>query len=382
MIPYARQWISEADVAAVVDVLRSDFLTQGPAVEVFERAVADYCGAKHAVAVANGTAALHLACMACDLGPGSLLWTSPITFAASANCARYVGADVDFVDIDPATLNMSIDALATKLEKAELTQRLPDVVVPVHFGGASCDMARVRELAERYGFLVVEDASHAVGGRYRGEAVGSGRYSDAVVFSFHPVKIVTTGEGGMVVTNGDGLAERVRLLRTHGMTRDPASMQGPAEGPWYYQQVELGYNYRLTDIQAALGTSQMKRVDDFVARRNELARLYQEQLKGLPIRWQRVPDDVISAYHLFVIRLEQHDRAEVFTALRGADIGVNVHYIPVHLHPYYRRRSFGAGDFPAAEEYYSGAITLPLYPLMENKDVEHVVTTLRQALGK
>jgi UDP-4-amino-4,6-dideoxy-N-acetyl-beta-L-altrosamine transaminase len=376
VIPYGRQWISEEDIAAVVEVLRSDFLTQGPALERFESTVADYCGAKHAMAVSNGTAALHLACMALGLGPESLLWTSPITFVASANCARYVGADVDFVDIDPATYNMSVEALAAKLEQADRASRLPDVVVPVHFGGACCDMARIRELADRYGFRVLEDASHAIGGRYRDEAVGSCRYSDAAVFSFHPVKIVTTGEGGMVVTNDPALAQRVRLLRTHGITRDEAQMQGASEGGWYYQQIALGFNYRMTDIQAALGTSQMGRVDEFVERRNVLASLYTERLAETPVRWQNVADDVRSAYHLFVIELEHHDRAAVYSALRETGIGVNVHYIPVHLQPYYRDLGFAPGDFPKAEAYYARAITLPLYPAMTDADVETVVESI------
>lgn len=381
MLPYGRQWISDEDVQAVVDVLQSDFLTQGPAIETFESTVSTYCGAGHAVAVSNGTAALHLACMALGLGPGGLLWTSPITFVASANCARYVGADVDFVDIDPDTYNLSVEALSAKLESAERTGRLPDVVVPVHFGGASCDMASIRQLADRYGFRVLEDASHAIGGRYRERPVGSCEYSDAAVFSFHPVKIVTTGEGGMVMTNHADVAERARTLRTHGITRDANRMRGDSEGPWYYQQLELGFNYRITDIQAALGTSQMRRLDEWVDRRNELAARYAEQLGDLPVRWQSIGGDVRSAYHLFVVEVMRGSRAAVYDALRAAEIGVNVHYIPVHLQPYYRDLGFAPGDYPNAEAYYERAITLPLFPAMSERDVDTVVEALAKAVA-
>lgn len=381
MIPYGRQSISEEDIAAVTAVLRSDLITQGPATEAFERVVAEYCGAKHAVAACNGTAALHLGCMALGLGPGGLLWTSPNTFVASANCARYVGADVDFVDIDPATYNMSVDALAAKLEVAEREGRLPDVVVPVDFAGVSCDLEGIRRLADRYGFKVLEDAAHAIGGRYRDEPVGSCRYSDATVFSFHPVKIITTGEGGMVLTNDDAVAERVRLLRTHGITRDESLMDGASDGLWYYQQVDLGFNYRITDIQAALGISQMRRIDEFVARRNEIAAAYRDAFTGLRLGVQVIPEDVLSAYHLFMIEVEHHDRAEVFYALRELGVGTHVHYIPVHLQPYYRNLGFAPGDFPNAEAYYKRAITLPLYPQMTGEDLGTVVGAVRRMLS-
>lgn len=381
MIPYGRQWISDEDIEAVVDVLRSDFLTQGPAIPAFEHAVAEYCGTKHAVAVSNGTAALHLSCLAFDLGPGGRLWTTPITFVASANCARYVGADVDFVDIDPATLNMSVDSLAEKLEVAEKAGLLPDLVVPVHFGGASCDMAPIRELSARYGFRVLEDASHAVGGRYLGRPVGCCDHSDAVVFSFHPVKIVTTGEGGMVLTNDDALADRVRLLRTHGITREESLMRGASEGGWYYQQLELGYNYRITDLQAALGVSQLTRIDEFVARRNEIAARYREAFASMDVRSQTVREGVYSAYHLYVIEFEQVARADAFERLREAGLGVNVHYIPVHLQPYYRDLGFAPGDFPNAEAYYGRAVTLPLYPAMTDADVDAVIDAVRNVLS-
>lgn len=379
MIPYGRQWISEDDIAAVKDVLRSELITQGSLTDEFARSTAEYCGAEHAVAVANGTAALHLAVMALGLGPGGLLWTSPITFVASANCARYVGADVDFVDIDSRTLNMSVDALAHKLEAAERSGRLPDVVVPVHFCGASCDMLRIRELADRYGFKVLEDAAHAIGARYREDAVGSCRYSDAATFSFHPVKIITTGEGGMVLTNDSEVAEKANQLHVHGITRDKSLMRGAADGQWYYQQVDLGYNFRITDIQAALGLSQMRRLDQFVARRNAIAEQYLDAFAGLPVLCQEVPADSRSAYHLFVVEFLQHDRAAMYDRLRELGVGSAVHYIPVHLQPYYRDLGFNPGDFPNAEAYYSRTITLPMFPMMSDQDVEAVVQAMTTA---
>ncbi len=381
MIPYGRQWISEEDIAAVVDVLRSDLITQGPMSDRFERTVAEYCGAKYAVAVSNGTAALHLAVMALGLGPGGLLWTTPITFVASANCARYVGADVDFVDIDPKTLNMSIDALATKLMEAERAGRLPDIVVPVHFAGSSCDMEGLAALADRYGFKILEDAAHGIGGRYRDTQVGSCAYSDVTTLSFHPVKIVTTGEGGLLLTNDEEVARQARLLHTHGVTREESLMQGPSDGPWYYQQVALGYNFRITDMQAALGVSQMTRLDEFIARRNEIAQTYIEAFASLPVRCQQVPADVVSAYHLFVIELERHDRAEIYERLRELNVGSAVHYIPVHLQPYYRDLGFAPGDLPNAEAYYSRAITLPMYPKMGDSDVRAVIGAVTSVLS-
>ncbi len=381
MIPYGRQWISEDDIAAVVDVLRSDLITQGPVTDRFEQVVAEYCGAKYAVAVANGTAALHLACMSLGLGPGGLLWTSPITFVASANCALYVGADVDFVDIDPLTLNMSVEALAAKLEEAEKVGRLPDVVVPVHFAGASCDIAGIRALADRYGFKILEDAAHGIGGSYRDKHIGSCEYSDVTTFSFHPVKIITTGEGGLVLTNDERIAERARLLHTHGITRDPSQMRGEPDGPWYYQQVALGYNFRITDIQAALGVSQLSRVDEFVSRRNEIAQAYLEAFRDLPVRCQDVPADTRSSYHLFTAELEKHDRSAVYDRLRELGVGSAVHYIPVHLQPYYRDLGFKPGDFPNAEAYYCRVVTLPMYPMMTDADVQTVIDVMTTVLG-
>lgn len=385
MIPYGRQDITEADIQAVVDVLRSDWLTQGPAVERFEKSVAEYCRAAHSTAVNSATSALHLACRALGLGPGDRLWTSPNTFVASANCALYCGAEVDFVDIDPASWNLSVPALARKLALSEAQGRLPKVVVPVHFAGHPCDMAGIAELAAHYGFAVIEDASHAMGARYRDSIVGDCRYSDITVFSFHPVKILTTGEGGMALTNRADLHAAMSRLRSHGITRDPAAMEDAPEGAWYYQQIELGYNYRLTDIQAALGTSQMARLDAFVARRAILAERYRRLLAGLPLQ---LPVDMPagrSAWHLFVVRLEAElagkSRREVFDALRASGIGVNVHYIPVHTQAYYRRLGFRPGDFPEAEAYYRQALSLPLYPAMTEAQQDYVVETLRAILG-
>lgn len=383
-IPYARQNISEADIEAVVRVLRSDWLTQGPAIERFEQAVAAYCGARHAVAVSNGTAALHLACLALELAPGELLWTSANTFAASANCARYCGADVDFVDIDPQTYNLSVPALEAKLEQAKRTGRLPKVLVPVHFGGQPCDMRSLGELAERYGFRVVEDASHAVGAQYGSAKVGACTHSDIAVFSFHPVKILTTGEGGMLLTNDAALARRLRLLRTHGITRDEGEMSGVSEGPWYYQQVELGYNYRMTDFQAALGASQLRRLEDFLARRRELARRYDGALSGLPLSTPAEDAGGRSAWHLYVIQLDLEalavSRRTVFDRMRAGGVQVNVHYIPVHLQPYYRQMGFKKGDFPASERFYERALSLPLHYGLSTADQDRVCGTLRQCL--
>ena len=378
MIPYGRQSISEDDIAAVEAVLRSDFLTQGPAVPAFEQAVAGYCGVPHAVAVCNATAALHLACAALGLGPGDRVWTSPNTFVASANCARYCGADVDFVDIDPRTYNLSVTALEAKLAQAEKAGALPKIVIPVHFAGQSCEMKQIWALSKRYGFAVIEDASHAIGADYDGAKVGNGRYSHATVFSFHPVKIITTGEGGMVLTRDSALHEKLSRLRSHGITRDPSRMQGEPEGPWYYQQIELGWNFRLTDIQAALGASQMQRLDAFVDKRRARVRRYNEQLKNLAAVLPAQSPAGDPSWHLYVVQVE--NRRKVFDALRTAGIGVNVHYIPVHLQPYYRALGFKPGDFPEAERYYSRAISLPLYADLSDSQQDTVVAALARAL--
>lgn len=378
MIPYGRQEISDADVAAVMQVLQSDFLTQGPVVPRFEAAVAAYCGAAHGVAVNSATSALHVACMALDLGPGDLLWTVPNTFVASANVGVYCGADVDFVDIDPATYVMSVPALAEKLREAEAADRLPKIVMPVHFAGQSADMAGIAELAKKYGFQVVEDASHAIGGKYKGKPVGDCAYSDICVFSFHPVKIITTAEGGLATTNDPELAARLSLHRSHGVTRDEDRMTKATEGGWYYQMVDLGYNYRMTELQAALGLSQLDRLDDFVARRMELAGCYDNLLEELPLVVPAQGPESQSAYHLYPIQVEERER--VFAALRHSGIGVNVHYIPVHLQPFWQARGFRPGDFPTSEAYYDRAISIPLYAGLGPSDQDHVVASLRSAL--
>jgi UDP-4-amino-4,6-dideoxy-N-acetyl-beta-L-altrosamine transaminase len=384
MIPYARQNITEADVAAVVAVLKSDWLTQGPAVARFERAVADRVGAAHAVACNSGTSALHIACLALDLGPGDHLWTSPNSFVASANCGLYCGAEVDFVDIDARTYNLSVDALEEKLERAEREGRLPKIVVPVHFAGQPCDMAAIALLARRYGFKVVEDASHAVGARYRGAPIGNCAHSDITVFSFHPVKIITTAEGGMALTNNPNLARRMGRLRTHGVTRDRDEMQAPEKGAWYYEQVELGLNYRMTDIQAALGLSQHQRINEFLQRRREIARTYDEGLAELTLIRPFQHPDGESAWHLYVVQVDvrraQLGRQTLFERLRAAGIGVNVHYIPVHTQPYYLRRGFRLGQYPEAERYYSNALSLPVFYDFEPAQQATVIAALAREL--
>jgi len=382
MIPYGRQDVSDADIDAVVKVLRSDFLTQGPAVARFEAAVREATGAEYAVAMNSATSALHAAVAALGLGPGDTLWTSPITFVASANCARFCGAEVDFVDIEPDSFNMCPDALARKLERAAAEGRLPKVIVPVHMCGQSPRMAEIGALAARHGVRVVEDASHAIGAFYEGVPVGRSAHSDITVFSFHPVKIVTTAEGGMATTENPELAARMDRFRSHGITRDPTLMTHAPDGPWYYQQVELGWNYRMTDMQAALGASQMARLEAFVARRNALADRYDALLEGLALRRPGRMAGAYSSWHLYVVRLDdpaQHRR--VFEALRADGIGVNLHYIPVHLQPYYRALGFNAGDFPVAEGYYARAISIPLYAGLSDADQDLVVDALARALS-
>ena len=382
MIPYGRQDITQADLDAVLGVLQSDFLTQGPEVIRFEQAVCAATGAAHGVAVNSATSALHIACAALDLGPGDLLWTAPNTFVASANCARYCGADVDFVDIDAKTYNLCPDALARKLEQAQRDGRLPKVVVPVHMCGQSCDMAAIGALAREYGFRVIEDASHAIGGRWQDQPVGACAHGDITVFSFHPVKIVTTAEGGMALTNDPGLADRLARLRSHGITRDPGQMTHAPDGPWYYQQVELGWNYRMTDLQAALGRSQLSRLHAYVTRRHALAERYDRLLQGLPLTTPWRHPASYSAFHLYVIQLQDKTRHRaVFEGLRDAGIGVNLHYIPVHLQPYYRKLGFKPGDFPVAEDYYARAISLPLYPALSEADQDRVVAAVAAVLA-
>jgi UDP-4-amino-4,6-dideoxy-N-acetyl-beta-L-altrosamine transaminase len=382
MIPYGRQSLDQADIDAVVAVLQSDWLTQGPTIECFEQAIAERCQADFAVAVCNATAALHIACLAAGLGPGDRLWTTPNTFLASANCGRYCGAVVDFVDIDPLTWNLDAGVLESKLADAEREGTLPKVVVAVAFSGQSCDMRKIAELAERYGFTVIEDASHAVGASYAGRPVGCGDFAAMTVFSFHPVKIITSAEGGMVLTNRADLAERMQRLRSHGMTRDPQQMTEPSHGPWYYQQVELGFNYRITDLQAALGLSQLNKLDDFIGRRRELAARYERLLAYLPLMLPSMQPEAESAWHLYVVRLQVErinlSHRQVFEGLRAAGVGVNLHYIPLHLQPYYRDLGFAEGDFPQAERYYAEAISLPLFPLLTDEQQDYVVEQLRR----
>lgn len=383
-IPYGRQEITEDDVRAVIDTLRSDFLTQGPKVPAFEAAVSVASQSRHAVAVNSATSALHMGALALGLGPGDRLWTSPITFVASANCGRYCGATVDFVDIDSKTYNLDPSALADKLVCAEREGTLPKVVVPVHLTGQSCDMDVIHRLSQKYGFRLMEDASHAIGGMYQGHPVGDCRFSDLTVFSFHPVKIVTTAEGGAITTNDAALAQRLTLLRSHGITRDAKLMTHEPDGPWYYQQVDLGFNYRMTDLQAALGVSQMSRLAEYVRRRHEVRRRYDDAFASLPIVRPTQHEDCYSAFHLYVIRLDPKRckvrRLDAFERLRARGIGVNVHYIPVHLQPYYRQLGFREGMFPEAERYYAEALSLPMFATMSDEDVETVIGAVRETV--
>lgn len=384
MIPYGKQDIQQADIDAVIEVLTSDFLTQGPKIPVFETAVAEKVGAKHALAVNSATSALHIACLALGLGKGDWLWTTPVTFVASANCGLYCGAQVDFVDIDSKTYNISVSALKHKLERAAIEKRLPKVLVVVHLCGQSCEMQAIKALADQYGIKVIEDASHAIGGKYQGDYIGNGRYSDITVFSFHPVKIITTAEGGMVLTNSDELAGKMNLLRSHGITREPGLMTHEPHGSWYYQQVDLGFNYRMTELQAALGLSQLNRLDEYVARRHEIADRYNRLLKDLPITlpWQH--PDSYSGLHLYVIRLNLAEisvsHRDVFESLREQGIGVNLHYIPVHTQPYYENFGFKTEDFPEAMSYYREAISLPLFPTMSDSEQDKVVKILNKVV--
>jgi UDP-4-amino-4,6-dideoxy-N-acetyl-beta-L-altrosamine transaminase len=385
-IPYGRQDINQADIDAVVAVLRSDFLTQGPVVPAFERAVAEYCGAQHAVAVNSATSALHIACLALGVGMGHSVWTTPITFVASANCALYCGATVDFVDIDPLTYNMSVARLAEKLTMAERAGKLPKVVIPVHMCGQSCEMAGIHELSLQYGFKIIEDASHAIGGIYKDEPIGNCRYSDITVFSFHPVKIITTGEGGMAATNDAQLAKHLRLLRSHGISSSAADMHArPTHEIWNYQQIDLGLNYRMTDVHAALGLSQMTRIDEFVAKRHQIANRYDEAFAKLPVitPWQIA--DAWSSYHLYPIRVRQADcgktQREVYDAFMTAGFNVNLHYIPVYRQPYYEAMGFKAGYCPQAEFYHKETLSLPMFASLTSQDQEAAIATLMQALA-
>lgn len=380
MIPYGRQSITDEDIQAVVKVLKSDWITQGPVTEKFERSVADYCGTKYAVAVSSGTAALHIACLAAGLGKGDTLWTSPNTFVASANCALYCGAKPDFVDIDPHTYNVAIAALEGKLAEAEKNGCLPKIVIPVHFAGQSCDMEQLSQLSKQYEFTVIEDACHAIGGNYKDCKIGSCKFSNMTVFSFHPVKLVTTGEGGMILTNNKELYGKLIRLRSHGITRDPDLLTGEVHGPWYYEQVDLGFNYRMTDIQAALGISQLKKLDTFVKRRREIAGTYNEAFKGNPYFFMPAEKEYAnSSYHLYVIRLKdeyEHRKKHVFSELRKKGIGVQVHYIPVYHQPYYQELGYEKDLCPEANDYYQRAISLPIYPSMKCEEITIVIDTV------
>jgi UDP-4-amino-4,6-dideoxy-N-acetyl-beta-L-altrosamine transaminase len=384
-IPYGRQEISETDIQAVVAVLHSDFLTQGPAVPAFENAVAEYCGVRHAVATSSATSALHVACLALGVGTGDCVWTSAITFVASANCARYCGAEVDFVDIDPRTNNMSLACLSEKLAQAAAAGKLPKVVIPVHLCGTPCPMQAIHALSQQYGFRIIEDASHAIGGRYLGEPIGRCSFSDITVFSFHPVKIITSAEGGMALTNDVALAGRMARLRSHGITRDPSEMTHLPDGPWYYQQIELGFNYRMTDMQAALGASQLTRIDQFVARRHVLANNYDVLFRGLPITTPKADAASYSGLHLYVVRVHidtiKMSHREIFERLRADGIGVNLHYIPVYRQPYYERSGFDPVEFPQAERYYAEAISLPMYTTLTDAQQQEVAIRLGALLS-
>jgi len=384
MIPYGKQEITQKDIDAVVDVLKSDFLTQGPKVPAFEKSLTDFTGAKHALAVNSATSALHIACLALDLGKGDILWTTPVTFVASANCGLYCGAEIDFVDINADTYNLCPLKLAEKLANAKAENKLPKVLVAVHLCGQPCDMKAISQLAKKYGFKVIEDASHAIGGRYFDKPIGLCQYSDITVFSFHPVKIVTTAEGGAALTNDEKLAGKMDLFRSHGITRDPNLMIGEADGGWYYQQIELGYNYRMTELQAALGVSQMTRLSDFVTARHRLATRYNKLLTKLPVKLPYQLPETYSGLHLYVIRLQlkkiTQSHRQVFDALRANGIGVNLHYIPVHTQPYYNNMGFKKGDFPEAESYYQEAISLPMFHLMTLEQQDEVIAVLTNIL--
>jgi UDP-4-amino-4,6-dideoxy-N-acetyl-beta-L-altrosamine transaminase len=384
MIPYAKQDISDGDIDSVIEVLKSDFLTQGNKVPLFEDIISERVGAKYALAANSATSCLYLSCLSLGLSKEDILWTSPITYVASANCALYCGAEVDFVDIDPLTWNISVEILEEKLKTARKIKKVPKILVLVHLAGNPCDLQKVFDLSKEYGFSIIEDASHALGSKYSGEHIGSSAYSDISVFSFHPVKNITTGEGGMILTNNQKLSEKIHLYRSHGITRDTKKMINKEEGLWYYEQLLLGFNFRMSDIHAALGISQMNSLDKFISKRNELSQIYTEELKGLPLTIQRVRKEDLSAWHIFVIRLKLSElklsRLEIYNSLRNKGIGVNVHYIPVHLHPFYKNLGFNKGDFPNSENYYDGAITIPMFTKLKKKEIKYVIQALKESI--
>ena len=384
MIPYAKQDISDEDIDSVIEVLKSDFLTQGNKVPLFEDIISERVGAKYALAANSATSCLYLSCLSLGLSKEDILWTSPITYVASANCALYCGAEVDFVDIDPLTWNISVEILEEKLKTARKIKKVPKILVLVHLAGNPCDLKKIFDLSKEYGFSIIEDASHALGSKYSGEHIGSSVYSDISVFSFHPVKNITTGEGGMILTNNQKLSEKIDLYRSHGVTRDTKKMINKEEGLWYYEQLLLGFNFRMSDIHAALGISQMNSLDKFISKRNELSQIYTEELKGLPLTIQRVRKEDLSAWHIFVIRLKLSElklsRLEIYNSLRNKGIGVNVHYIPVHLHPFYKNLGFNKGDFPNSENYYDGAITIPMFTKLKKKEIKYVIQALKESI--
>ena len=377
MIPYGTQEITQQDIDSVNEVLTSDFLTQGQSVPKFEKTVCNYTNAKHGIATNSATSALHIACLALGLEEGDWLWTSPITFVASANCGLYCGAIIDFVDIDPETYNLSVQTLESKLIQAEKEDKLPKIVIPVHIAGQSCEMEKIYQLGKQYGFRIIEDASHAIGGKYKNQPIGNCQYSDITIFSFHPVKIITTGEGGMAVTNNCKLANKMALLRSHGITRDPNLMTQIPDGDWYYQQIDLGFNYRMTDIQAALGISQMERLDQYIKKRHNIAAIYNNELAGDSISLQRQRDDIYSAYHLYIIKVKSSEHKKIFNQLRECGVGVNLHYIPIYHQPYYEKFGYNKENYPNSEKYYSQAITLPIYPVLTNAEQEKVISVLQ-----
>lgn len=385
MIPYGKHHITQDDIDEVVKVLKSDFITQGPKIPEFENIICEYTGSNYAIAVNSATSGLHIACRALDLGKGDILWTSPITFVASANCALYCDADIDFVDIDPETYNLCPEALEQKLVQAKKQNKLPKVVIPVHLAGQSCDMEKIYELSKEYSFKIIEDASHAIGGRYKGDKIGNSRFSDITIFSFHPVKIITSAEGGMAVTNNAKLAEKMEMLRTHGITRNNLLMKGTPDGPWYYEQIDLGFNYRMSDIHAALGVSQMKRLDEYIEKRHDIVEKYNTSFQGLPMKTPFQKHDTFSSFHLYIIRIE--NVLDDITKLKkfhmnliDKKIGVNLHYIPVHMHPYYKEKGFKVGDFPQAEKYYREAVSLPIYPNLTEENQNIVIEEVKNAL--